>query len=565
MFVQDAGGITPVAVDCNVSDEGLFANVRHAVSLGLPDVRIEPEKGMPAVVVGGGPSVNDEDQLDAILKLQSQGAVIFALNNAAGFLAENGIRADYQIVLDARPENAEFVRPNRADCLLLAAQCAPETFKTGLERGAKIRVWFPLIEGLEAHTGDLSPDQIGGGTTVGLSGLCLVYTMGFREIHLFGYDSCNREDKSHAYDQPLNIGSELVRVSLDDRTFYASYAMVAQAKKFPFLAEELMKLGCNLSMYGDGLLQQIMRNACKDEKVLTAVYDLSVSPPTFDFLPFLTEAERHRKDNGYDRMDVVFMPGPMFGFRDDNLPPDVVERESMLNRICVPACRFVKSVRNVSVLKTRTEIEGDTFPVGWEMNKPLSYYGVKFLKDGNRVLTASDAAKREIRSRFPQRYATITLRQSDYWPERNSNMTAWNAAGLYLKGIGIQPIYVPDTHGDVWGGMTAYTPAAWDLDLRLALYEGAVLNLGVANGPLALCMLSDAKYMMWKLIDPSGKAPAHRESFYNAHGINVGDDFGPNGRLIWEDDSRESVLKHLHEWFYGKATEAEAVAMLHND
>jgi hypothetical protein len=564
MFVQHEGGITPVSVDCNVSDEGLFSNVRENGKRGLSDVQIEQEKGVPAVVVGGGPSAGDEEQLDQILKLKSEGAVVFALNNAAAFLMEHGIRPDYQIVLDARIGNVDFVRYDRADCLLLASQCSPMLFDVALERGASVRIWHPVIEGIEPHTGVDSPCLIGGGTTVGLSGLCLVYTLGFRNIHLFGYDSCNMKDKTHAYDQPMNAGSELVRVSLNDRTFHASYAMAAQAKKFPYLAEELMKLGCNLSMYGDGLLQEIMRSACKNERILTAVYDLASSPPTFDFLPFLTEAERYRAANGYDRMDVVFMPGPMFGFRDDNLPPDVTERESMLNRVCLPACRFVKSVRNVSVLKERKELEGDAFPVGWEMNKPLSHYGVKFLKNGNRVLTASEAAKREIMSRFPKRYATITLRQSDYWPERNSNLAAWKAAGEYLKDIEIEPVYIPDTHGEV-SGVNAYTPAAWDLDLRLALYEGAVLNLGVANGPLALCMLSDAKYMMWKLIDPSGKAPAHRAAFYSAHGIQVGDDFGPNGKLVWEDDTRESVLKHLHEWFYGKATEAEAVAMLHND
>lgn len=551
MFVQHAGGITPVAVDCNVSDERLFSNVRKNGKRGLSDVQIEKEKTVPALIVGGGPSVLE--QLDTILKMKSEGAVVFALNNAAAFLVEHGIRPDYQIVLDARIGNVDFVRYDRADCLLLASQCSPLLFDVALERGAKVRIWHPLIEGIEPHTGVEGPCLIGGGTTVGLSGLCLVYTLGHRDVHLFGYDSSRVGDSSHAYEQALNANDEVLRVSVSDRTFYASYAMVAQAQKFPHLAKELMTLGCNLSMYGDGLLQHMMKEACRDEKVLTAVYDLATSPPTYEFIPFLADAETVRVKGGFDVLDVVFMPGPMHGFRDDNLPPDAVEREGMLHRVCVSACRLLPSVRNVSVLKRRQAIEGDVFPAEWAEDKPVSHYGPFILKRANRCLKATESARRRAKALVSGEYATITLRQSDYWPERNSNLEAWTLAASLLKSYGVTPVFIPDTQGEAPERYLSLPEASWDIDLRLALYEGAKLNLAVSNGPLVLMCCSEVPYMVFKMLTDGGHM-ATKAAFYKAHGIEVGDQFGPNGKIVWADDTAENVSHEIRQFFRSTST-----------
>lgn len=557
LYVSSPTGSVEVKVDCNVEDSGLFSNVKNAVSLKLPGVKIEQEQKEIALVVGGGPSLRDT--LDSILKMQGYGAKVFALNNAAQYLAENGIRADYQIVLDARPENAEFVSPDRADCLLLASQCHPKVFETALNRKANVMVWHPIIEGIEKYLDEPNTPLIGGGTTVGLSGLCLVYALGYRKIHLFGYDSCNRESGSHAYDQPINNGQETMRVATNNRVFESSIAMAAQAIKFPELAAHLAGLGCEIELHGDGLLQHMIRsrNIEDDMKILSVVYDLGSSPPTYDFMLFLSEAEKHRKENGFDMMDVYFMPGPINGFRDDNLPPDSIEREAMLNRICIPACGFVKSVRNVHRLRSRQAIDGDVFPVEWKPDFPQNHYGVKYLKNAHRCFTASDSAKREVKKRFPYKYATITIREAEYWPERNSNKESARQLCDLLYEIGITPVIVPDTHGSTLIGYQSCVDAARDIDLRLALYEGAEVNVGVANGPMGLCMVSDAKYVVFKMIDPSGKAQASSEAFYNRHGVKVGDQFGPNGKVVWADDSPEVVTSEVYKFLRSEADRTE--------
>ena len=74
-----------------------------------------------------------------------------------------------------------------------------------------------------------------------------------------------------------------------------------------------------------------------------AVYDLGVSPPSYDFLSFLAEAERHRRANGFTHINLMFQPGPMNGFRDDELPPDTATREGMLWRVCAGMARLLPS------------------------------------------------------------------------------------------------------------------------------------------------------------------------------------------------------------------------------
>lgn len=542
MFIQYPDGIAPIQVVCNSPMEALFSNVDSAVARSLPELSVQEEKHVPAIIAGGGPSL--AEMLDRIREIKADGGVIFALNNVARYLHERGIRADYQIVLDARKENADFVRGDYADHCFLASQCHPDVYDAC---AMPITVWHPIVEGIEEHLPH-KPTLIGGGITVGLSAMCVAYTLGYRVMHLFGYDSSYKEDDSHAYEQAMNKNQQTLRVAVDGRVFKASVAMAAQAQKFPHLAVELAEMGCEIYPHGDGLLQHVVKTMQKQsiETAMTAVYDLASSPPTYDFLSFLAEAEKARVDGNFTYLDVVFQPGPMGGFRDDNLPPAVEAREAMLHRICASACRLLPSVRNVEVLKSRRAVAGDVFPKEWREDFPVSHYGTRYFKDSARPLTATPSAKNLVARRFQSPYATITLRQSSYWTTRNSSLPAWISAALFLVERGILPVFVPDYEGEDIEGFENCREASIDIDVRLALYEGAVLNLGVSNGPMALCYLSQAPYMVFKLVD--GNTPATSKEFLEAHGISEGGSFGENGTLVWKDDTEEVLLSEIGKW-----------------
>lgn len=244
----------PVLVLCNTPDEELERNVRENAARDLEWIGMRPAHDVPAVFVGGGPSA--EEFLDDIASHHAHGARIFAMNAASRWLRlRTGIRADFQVVADAKPETATLVDP-RARAHLFASQVNPDT----MHAVDAPLVWHPLMDGIE----DWLPAErrarggyalIGGGGGVGNFALCLAWVMGHRTMHLYGYDSCHRDGRSHAYDQPMNAFMPSTDVEWAGKTYHASLGMKLQAERFQVTAQQLKREGVALHVYGDGLLQ----------------------------------------------------------------------------------------------------------------------------------------------------------------------------------------------------------------------------------------------------------------------------------------------------------------------
>lgn len=256
----------PVAVVCNTSDADLERNVRANSARDLDWIACSDPRGGVAVLVGGGASV--EDHIDDIRALAENGAFIFAMNAASSYLNEHGIRVDAQVIADAKPETAQLVDLNAARHMF-ASQCHEATFERALDNGRRPKVWHLEIGQVE----DWFPEDrlkkggyalIGGGAAVGNAGICLAFALGYREFHVFGYDSCHKDGRSHAYDQPMNKFMPCTDVTWAGRTFTASLAMKAQAEKFQITGQAIEQAGGRIHLYGDGLLQTMWNTPAKD-------------------------------------------------------------------------------------------------------------------------------------------------------------------------------------------------------------------------------------------------------------------------------------------------------------
>ncbi len=243
-----------IVVECNTDNDTLQQQIAQNSRLKLPWVKMVPPHEEHAVIVGSGPSV--ADCLDSIKWRQSLGQKIFALNGSAKYLFENGITVDYTVMVDAREENKFFI--GWADKYLLSAQCHPSTFDIAGDQAILWQPYIPDLAGTEPVV-DFEYSQIGGGTTVGLSAMCLVYTLGYRFLHLYGYDSSYRESKGHAFKQSLNVNDSCCYVTLDNVRYKCSIAMAKQAELFPILANDLIDKGCIITVDGDGLLPAVVR------------------------------------------------------------------------------------------------------------------------------------------------------------------------------------------------------------------------------------------------------------------------------------------------------------------
>lgn len=275
-----------IDICCNTEDETLFQNIEINSRRDLEWISEVPAHDGHAVIVGGGPSL--KDSIETIRWRQGLGQKVFALNGAAKFLSSQGIQVDYLVVLDAREANASFLSLCSVKHALFASQCHPRLLDIALGDDCpdeckaghgsdevihlaapnfvlRVSLWHPKIDGIEDHLPDRreSLTLIGGGTTVGLSAMCLAYTMGYRKLHLFGYDSSHKEDEGHAYAQPMNDKEPVCKVTVFGKTFKSSLAMAKQAEFFPTVSDNLIDLGCVITVDGDGLLPFVVREIAK--------------------------------------------------------------------------------------------------------------------------------------------------------------------------------------------------------------------------------------------------------------------------------------------------------------
>lgn len=237
-------------------------------------LRVKDAHDGVAIFIGGGDSINNH-----IDDIKALGGTVIAMNGSAKWAKENGIEPDWQVIVDAKPETAVFVD---GDCKqFFASQCDKAT----MERATDVT----LVHIGSAEIESLFPDErvkeggytlLGGGSTVGFAALAIAFSQGFRELHLFGFDSSYSDGKSHGYEQEMNRLMPTTNISWGGKTFKASVAMKGQAEKFPLNALALKNAGCDLHVYGEGLLQTIYNikyeNLTEREK-----YQLMWNIPTY--------------------------------------------------------------------------------------------------------------------------------------------------------------------------------------------------------------------------------------------------------------------------------------------
>lgn len=243
-------------VCCNTNGDKTRANVKSASERGLGVVGVLEPNDRIAIIVGGGPSL--KTNWTEIFYWISRGADIFALNGTARFFNDRCILPTYQVIMDPRAANVSML--GKAKEHLVASQCDPAVFDAlPADHTGLFHVIGSCIEnGKSIVNGTL----IGGNVTVGLVAMNLAYTLGYREMHLYGYDSSYAEDEHHAYDQDqTDQEKKIIQVYADVNgemvPFTTNFAMAKQAELFPKTAEVLCEAGAVISVHGSGLLPTI--------------------------------------------------------------------------------------------------------------------------------------------------------------------------------------------------------------------------------------------------------------------------------------------------------------------
>lgn len=262
----------------NTELQKCLENVRKNAAAGWQQMHPHPIQDTEIMLLCGGPSLNDFE--DEIIKLRNQGMPMVTTNGTYNWAVERGLKPSMQMIIDARPFNKRFTRPVIEGCkYFIASQCDPSV----LEGLPKEDTWLWHVSGAQGEAkevfDELYPDwwiPVPGGSTVTTRGLALLRMLGFHKLHVYGFDSCYRDDEHHAYEQTENNYGLKNRVAVScggTRTFLCDAWMFVQAQEFMQMVAVFGNEGPDLNVKGDGLIAHIIETGAQR-------YDLLVPQDT---------------------------------------------------------------------------------------------------------------------------------------------------------------------------------------------------------------------------------------------------------------------------------------------
>src|SRR5260221_2254477 len=193
-------------------------------------------------------------------------------------------------------------------------------------------------------------------------------------------------------------------------------------------------------------------------------YALTSDRICFDFIPWLVTAEmRRRKENAPGPLKVAFVrqPGSLTSITD--------QKWRFLQKVMRPALDLFGAVESADAQNGRHE----EF-VGLRDISSAYQSGI----DVPRIAVpgpAMDAMREQLDGRKP---VTITLRETQGYGHRNSDLREWDKFATWLSRRGESVIIVRDTAKatETFGNFDICPEASEDLHMRAALYEQAKCN-----------------------------------------------------------------------------------------
>lgn len=272
--------------------------------------------------------------------------------------------------------------------------------------------------------------------------------------------------------------------------------------------------------------------------MLTAFYDLARCPVSYDFVSFLLAVEAERRRTGQDAVQIVFLKGPVAGFRQDGFWPPIEERDDVFADVVAPMAKMLPSV---------TEVIGPTSdpvlapPPLFGAQGPAPYGLRTFVEAWREVGPVLHTAGRDDRDNT----ITMTLREAEHWPERNSNVDAWYEAAARLQDRGHTVHVIPDTRLVSQSSDLTAVNAATHIYCRAALYLSADVNLFVNNGPAWLSFALGAPTVMLRPTCQAigGTASA---SYLASCGIPTLGQLPKSDwrqRIVWENDDADTIVR----------------------
>ncbi|QFT34357.1 hypothetical protein FIV00_27935 [Labrenzia sp. THAF82] len=308
----------------------------------------------------------------------------------------------------------------------------------------------------------------------------------------------------------------------------------------------------------------------REERVLYAVYDLTVSPETFDIGNFLCHAEIKRIEMGLDYFKVIFLRVAEGKQRAGQVHSESAQLYRLFN-VLIPACRIHPSCIGYVLCADRSDAApilakagARVIPSDYTIETPTGIYSWKWtwrlFNEGHYVTTlrARREAREEVGNWLKNQVAgkkvvTVTLRECSYEQPRNSDIGSWSRFLNSLDDRQFAKIVIRD-HVTAFDELPAFfknvqtcSIASWNLEFRLALYELSYISMFVNNGPWVLGLYDDnVNSIMVKLITEAVLVTS--TEFRRRQGDPIDSKYrflGDHQHLCWDTDTVSNLNKYF--------------------
>ena len=322
------------------------------------------------------------------------------------------------------------------------------------------------------------------------------------------------------------------------------------------------------------------RKANDEEELIYSIYDLKIAPITFDIIEFLIHSEYEANRLGKKGFVIVFVPVGSSQMKTDWAPEDnwafyhsVYDSDYKLwafHNIVLPITLLAPKCKGIYILPRRADIFEfiGKKPVIPELYDGINLRHIDVKELYNKInrpnlvegLRASEQGKRYIKNwrsanKVNNPVVTITLRQTKFDKARNSNIKAYVKFAHYLQDSGYFPVVVPDTENtfstaDSFPGIYIFTECAWNMGLRMALYESAYLNYFSPNGPSRLAVWnSKVSYISMNSLPENSIVTT--EEYYKIRDHQIGNNFKfalPNQRYVFTPESYHGIMQEFERF-----------------
>jgi len=223
-------------------------------------------------IVSAGPSL--KKQFKELQQLQNRKVKIVCVKHSHNTLLENGIMPWACTILDPRPFNEKsthgFVRkellaePHPRIKYFVATMSNPDVVTHLLDKKATVVGWDAYCNAIEGWDFFKNKLLITGGTCAGMRTIGMLHTLGFRTIHLYGFDSCIEGEPKNKEELADDGRKKWLKVTVgeDNQTYWTTGELLAQAQDFEKLMQR-EEVDLDIHVHGDGLVSALWDDGLK--------------------------------------------------------------------------------------------------------------------------------------------------------------------------------------------------------------------------------------------------------------------------------------------------------------